>query len=177
MLEETRLEEAHHRKIEHIEPDDRLIGDVSVVVKRKARRDDEITSPHDASFTVDLSVGPLTVEDEADRGCGMQVTRRDLAGQDELNSAKQRIGRQTFAWHAWIFQNQHAAHRVLGGDEVAGRQHQPLRDLEAPDIWDTVGLGLLADETPQLLPKRRHVMVGDLVVKAISLPAIHTVAA
>ena len=133
MLVEARLEEIDRRHVEHVEPDHRLLRGVAVVVDGPVRRQHEVARRHDGLLAVDLGVGALAVEDEADRRRGVAVRRRDLARQDELQAGIERLRDARLAAQHRILQHQHAARRLLGGDDGAGFGDERLDVLEAPD--------------------------------------------
>src|SRR4051812_6045727 len=84
VLGEARIEEANDRDIEAVEPDDRHIRVVPVVVPGPARRDDEIAGTHARAFAIHGREGSGTLDDEAQRALGVAVAWRDFTGQDQL---------------------------------------------------------------------------------------------
>jgi hypothetical protein len=55
-------------------------------MKRPGRREDEIARLHRDSLAVNRRIGAFACEDELQRGRGVAMAVRDLAGQDELQA-------------------------------------------------------------------------------------------
>ncbi len=88
----------------------------------------------------------------------------DLARQDQLDAGKERIGDARLARLAGIFQHEHAALGLLGGDDVAGLEHQLFDFGEFPQRRLHLGLRLGRHQVLEHLPQRRQVVLRNLVV-------------
>src|SRR4051794_38237988 len=86
VLREGCVKELHQRNVKTIQPEDRVLAVISVVVPRHGRRNDEITLMHDCAFAVDVGVGSIAFEHKPERALGMTVCGRDLAGQNQLHT-------------------------------------------------------------------------------------------
>ena len=164
MLVETRLEEVDGRHVQHVEPHHRFLRGVAVVVDGPVRRQHEVARRHDGLLAVDLGVGALAVEDEADRRRRVAMRRRDLARQDELQAGVERLRDARLAAQQRILQHQHAARRLLGGDDGAGLGNVGPHVLVVPDRRRADRLRLFRNDVLQHHPERRHVELGDAVV-------------
>ena len=165
---EAGLEEIDRGQVEHVEPDHRLFRLVAVVMGGVARRDDKVAGPHDGLLALDLGIGALAVEDEADRRRGVAVRRRDLARHDELEPGIERLRDARLAAQRRVLQHQHPARRLLRADQRAGLVDERLHVLEMPDRRRADGLRLVRDDVLEHLPERGHVELGQPVV--IGLP-------
>ena len=105
LLGERRLEEVDLGKIEHVEPQHRLLRGIAMIVRRPVGGNDEIAGRHVGLLALDCSVGALAVEHEADRRGDVPVRGRDLARQDHLHAGKQGIGGFRLALERGIFQD------------------------------------------------------------------------
>ena len=83
----------------------------------------------------------------------------DLARHDELDAGEQRIGDARLARLAGIFQHEHAALGLLGGDDIAGFEHQLLDLGEFPQRRQHLGLRLGRHQALEHLPQRREVVL------------------
>ena len=139
-----------------------------MIVRRPIRGDDEITRRHECLFALDGGIGALPVEHETDRGRGVPMRGRNLARQDHLDPGKQRVGGAGFAAQRRIFQDQHAALGLLGGDQTAGFHDQRFHVAEMPDRGLAARRRLVGHERVHDLPQRPHIVLGDAIV--IGLP-------
>jgi hypothetical protein len=73
-------EKAQQRDVQTVEPDDRLLAEVAVVVPSPGGRDDEVAAAHRRALAIDRRVRALAVEHEAQRGLGVAVRRGHFAG-------------------------------------------------------------------------------------------------
>ena len=92
-LELVGAEIAMQRRVERVEPDDRLVAAVHVLVPGPARRDDEVAFLHRAVLAVDDGGGAVAFDHEAQRIHGVAVRPRLLAGQQDLQR-----GRRDWWW-------------------------------------------------------------------------------
>ena len=107
-------------------PSSQTIGSsrvVAVVVPGPGRGDDEIARLHRGALAVDRGIGAVPLDDEAQRRLRVAMRRRDLARHDQLQPGEQRAGDRRLAAEAGVHQHQHAARRLLRGDQAA-RLHQ-----------------------------------------------------
>src|SRR5262249_30836236 len=86
MLGERRIQELDDRDVEAVEPEDRPIALVAVIVPRHRRGDDEITLVHDRALAVDGGVRAAALEHEPQRTLRMTMGWRDFAGQYQLHA-------------------------------------------------------------------------------------------
>ena len=73
------------RRVERVEPDDRRIAPVDVLVPGPARRDDEVAFLHRAVLAVDDGRRAGAFDHEAQRVHGVAMRPRLLAGQQDLD--------------------------------------------------------------------------------------------
>ncbi len=83
-LELVGAEIAVQRRVERVEPDDRRVAAVHVLVPGPARRDHEVAFLHRAVFAVDDGGGAVAFDHEAQRVHGVAVRPRLLAGKQDL---------------------------------------------------------------------------------------------
>jgi hypothetical protein len=83
------VQQIHELHVEPVEPDHRLLGLVAVVVPGPGRGDDEIAGLHQGPLAIDGGIGPVPLDDKAQRRLRMAVRRRDLARHDELQPGEQ----------------------------------------------------------------------------------------
>ncbi len=159
-LVERRAEEARERRVEAVEPDHRRGAEIAVVVPGPGRRHHEVAGLHRQLLAGDRRVGALALDDEAQRARRVAVRRRDLARHDDLQPGEQRIADEGGAAQARILQAQHAARRLLLGDEVAGAQELRPHLVVAPVRGHAFGAGL---EPADPLPQREQAHVLHLV--------------
>ena len=122
-LGEAGVEVANRRNVETVEPDHRLAGGVAMVVPLPAGGQHQIERPHHRLFAVDGGEGAFTLEHKAQGALAVTVTRRDLAGQDQLQSGIEAGRDRRLARHARVFEDQDAALGLRGADQIA-RPHQ-----------------------------------------------------
>ena len=137
---------------------------VAVVVPGPGRRDDEVARVHGGALAAHRGVGALAVDDEAQRRLHVAVRRRDLARHDELQPGIERLRDRRAARDRRVLQHQHAAHGLLGGDEL-GRFHQQRADLVvAPERGHAGRLRLARHQRMQRFPQRREMQRADALV-------------
>ena len=165
MLGERRFEEIDLRKVEHVEPQHRLVRRIAVVMRRPVGGDDEIAGRHEGFLALDRGVGALAVEHEADRRGDMPMRRRDLARQDHLHAGKERVGgarsRRACAGFSRISTRRSAS---SARDQPARFHHQTLDVVIVPDDRRAARHRLLGDDAVHHLPERRHAVLGDALV-------------
>jgi hypothetical protein len=165
---EDRIEETRHRHVDAVEPEDRLIAVIRMIVPETGRRDDEIALLHSRAFAVDRRVGAaLAFEHEADRGGRMPVRGRDLARHDHLHPARQRADRRLDAAEARIDEQQHAALRLRRRNDAAGFHHGRANGVEAPEMRERARARLLHHVHFGAAPERRQMLLADLLVEKI----------
>ena len=118
---ELRGEGLHDADVEAVHPYHRLVA--WVVVPGPRRRDDEVTRVHRGALAVDRGVRARALDDEAQRRLRVAVARRNFAGKDELQPGIEALRDARLAPHPRVLQDQHAADRLLGGDQLA-RLHE-----------------------------------------------------
>ncbi len=118
-LGEARVEQAHDRDVEPVEPDHRLVGLVAMVVPGPGRCDHEIAGQHRRALAIDRGIGALSLDNEAQCRLGVAVRRRHFARQDQLQPGEQRMGDRGLALEPGVFEDQHPARRLLGADQPA----------------------------------------------------------
>ena len=158
VLGEAGVEEAQHRDVQAVQPHHRLghalDALVAMVVPGPGGRDDEVARVHGGALAAHRGVGALAVDDEAQRRLHMAVRGRDLARHDQLQAGIERLGDRGAARDRRVLQHQHAAHRLLGGDE-RGRLHQQRADLVvAPERRHAGRLRLARHQGVQRFPQR-----------------------
>ena len=164
LLGERRLEEVDLWKVQHVEPQHRLVGGVAVVVRRPVRGDDEVARRHVGFLALDRGIGALAVEHEADRRGHMSMRRGNLARQDHLHAGEERVGGARFASHARILQDQHPPLGLFGRDQPARFHHQALDVVVVPDDRRAARHRLLGHDAAHHLPERRHAVLGDALI-------------
>ncbi len=173
VLGEAGVEEAQHRDVEAVEPDHRLHHAldalVAMVVPGPRGRDDEVARVHGGALAAHGGVGPLAVDDEAQRRLHVAVRGRHLARHDQLQPGIDRLRDRGVAGQRRVLEHQHAAHGLLGGDQV-GRLHQQRADLVvAPQRGHAGRLRLARHQRMQRFPQRREVQRADAVVVVAAL--------
>jgi hypothetical protein len=165
ILAERGFVEIDRRRIEHVEPQHRLVRRVAVVVRGPIGGDDEIARRHERLLALDRRVGALAIEHEADRGGDMAMRRRDLARHDHLDAGKQRIGDPRLPAQRRVFQDQHAALGLFGGDQAARFHDQGFDVVEMPDRRRAARYRLVAKQRAHDCPQRGHGMPGNACVE------------
>ena len=116
------------------------------------RGDDEVAGAHGGALAIDRRVGAASLDDEAQRGLGVAVAGRDLAGQDQLQAGVQALRDAGLAGQAGVLQDQHAAHGFLGADQRAGGHDVGAHVLVLPDGGHAARRGLARHQVVQRLP-------------------------
>ena len=98
----------------------------------------------------------------------MLVRVGNLAGHDQLDACKERIGDARFAGLAGILKHQNTTLGLLGGDDITGLQHQLFDLAKFPQRREHLRLGFGRDKTLEHFPEWRQMIFRDLFV--ISLP-------
>ena len=169
LLGEAGVEEAHQRDVEPVEPDDRIVAVVAVVVEGPRRRDDEVAVAHRRALAVDRRVGAFAVEHEAQRRLRVAMRRRDLAGQDQLQAGVERLREARLAAQRRVLENEDAPLGFLGGDQPAGF-HDVLADRVVAEVdRRDRARRLLRHERAEHLPERRHAERADACVEGLAL--------
>ena len=91
LLEEHRLQQMGGRNVQAIEPIGRLVAVVTVAMPAVAGGQHDVAGLHRRLLAVDHRIDPLPSRMTAQRVRGMAVRRRDLARQDHLVGANQRL--------------------------------------------------------------------------------------
>ena len=177
LLGEAGVEEAHHRDVQAVEPDDRIAAVVAVVVVRPRRRDDEVAEAHRRPLAVDGRVRAFAVEDEAKRRLRVPVRGRHFAGQDELQAGVDRLRQARLAAQGGVLEHEDAPLGLLGGDEPPGL-HDVLAQGGVAEVHrrDRT-LRLRRHERAQHLPQRRQAEPVDALVEGAPLGLLRCAAA
>ena len=133
MFGEAGVEHVDDRNIQAVQPDDRLVARVAVVVVGPRRRQNEVARVHRRPLAIDGGVGALTLDDQPKRGGGVAVGAGDFAGQDELQPGVQTLRDSRRAVQAGIFEDEDAPLGFLGGDEPSGFHQQRPQFVVAPE--------------------------------------------
>ncbi|MNI69644.1 hypothetical protein D3C73_1254070 [compost metagenome] len=88
---------------------------------------------HGGALAVDGGVGATAFDDEAQGRLRVAVAGRHFAGQDQLQARVQALRDAGLARQAGVFQDQHAPHGFLGGDQRAGRHDVVAHIVVLPD--------------------------------------------
>ncbi len=91
-LAKADLEISDERAVGAVEPDDRLVGAVVVVMPRHAGGGDEVARLHRKRLAVGGGLGPASADDEADRAHSVMMSLGDFSGLDELGAEEERVG-------------------------------------------------------------------------------------
>lgn len=81
-----------NREIETIEPDNRILALVAMVMPIPWRCEDHVSSLHPDFLTLDGCEAIIAFDDEPQRECGVSVCRSCLARQDELEATVNCVG-------------------------------------------------------------------------------------
>ena len=81
MFRKRGVEKLHDGNIEPVEPEDRLVALIAVIVLGPWRRDDEVALVHDRALAVDGRIGAGALQHETKRALRVPVRGRGLAGQ------------------------------------------------------------------------------------------------
>ena len=85
VLVEARAQRPHERHVQTVQPDHRLgLAVVAMVVPGPVGRQDQVAGVHGHLLALHHGEAARALDDEAQRGKGVAVGRRDLAGQDHL---------------------------------------------------------------------------------------------
>ena len=168
-LGEARVEKRHQRNIEAVEPDDGLLARIAVVVERPRRRDDEVTRMHGGPLTVDGGICAFAFDDKAQRRLAVTVTRRNLAGQDQLQAGVQAVGDRRRAAQTRVLHHQHAPLSFTGGDEAAGLHQVRAHLLVAPQRRHAGRGRCRRHQVAESLPQRSQAVLVDALVKRLAL--------
>ena len=91
-LLEHRVEVPGHRSVQTVQPDDRFVRRVVVVVPHPARREDEVARRHAEALAVLHGEGAIALDDEPDGRGRVPVGRRDLARPHDLDGGRHGLG-------------------------------------------------------------------------------------
>ena len=171
-LGEGRAEHPQDGDVESVEPDDGLAGAasaiVAMVVPGPGRCDDEIARRHPRTLAIDRGVGPAAIDHEPQCRLRVPVTRRDLSGQDQLQTGVQAGRDQRLPAQRRVLEDQHATDRFLGTDQRAGLRQVRMHVRPAPERRHTGLLRFGRHERVQHLPQRRHVEAADPCVEVLA---------
>ena len=151
-LGESGIEKRDDRDIESIEPDDRHVAGISMIVKRPRRRDDEIAGMHRRALAVDGRIRAVAFDDKAQRRLAVPMARRDLTGKNELQSRVERMRDRRRAAQSRILQHEHAPLGFLCRDQRAGFEQMLAHDGIAPQRGHARRSRRLRNEIAQHLP-------------------------
>src|SRR3989442_1337278 len=119
-LREARVEIIDQRNIQTIHPDYRRVAQISVIVIRPRRRQDEVTGVHRRSFAFDGRICTIAFNDEAQRGRRVTVRRRNFSRKDKLKTRIQSVCDLRSILDPWICKNQYSAVGFLCRDQLSG---------------------------------------------------------
>mgnify|MGYP003344159596 CR=1 FL=1 len=114
ILGKTGVEEADHRNVESIEPDDWPIRLGAMIVPCPTWSQNEIPGMHRRPLAVDRSVGARSLNDESKRTLSVTMRRSDLSGQDQLQAGVERLRDCCLPPERRILEDQNSPHRLLG---------------------------------------------------------------
>jgi hypothetical protein len=167
---EACVEEANHRNIQAVEPDDRFAAAVNavvaVIVPGPARGNDEVARHHGCAFTVDCRISATAMDDEAQRRLHVAVGRRDLARQNQLQSGIERLRHAGVAGQRGVLEHEHAAHGFLGRDQGAGLFDVGQHLAPFPQRGHTGPVGLVRHQCAKRFPQGNHVEFADLLIES-----------
>jgi hypothetical protein len=86
------VEHFHQRPIEHVDPDDRYVRIVAVIVPSTVRRDDEVPAEGFAALAFHIGVAAVLGKDGAAGICAVDVGRRHVSGRIDRNRASHSVG-------------------------------------------------------------------------------------
>ena len=163
------VQELHDGNVQAIQPEDRLLAWVAVVVPGHRWGDDEITLVHDGLFAVDGGVCAAAFQHEAQGGLGVAVGGRHFTGEHQLDAGVEVRGDAGLAAQARIFQHQNTALGFLGGDQTARLHHGGADVGEAPGGRAAWAARFRRDKVGERGPERGEVLLADLVVERDAL--------
>jgi hypothetical protein len=117
IVTEQRTKELAEGGIKRVKPDRRRRTEMAVIMPAPARGQNQIAGLHDDPLSFYRRVGALTLDNEAQCVLRVSMCRRDLAGSDHLQPAKQRVGDEAGFRESRILQHQHAAFGLFRGDD------------------------------------------------------------
>ena len=123
--------------------------------------------PHLGLFAIEGGEGAIALHDEAQRGLGVAMAGRDLAGKDELKPCIEAGGDRGAARQAGILEDQNATFGLLGGDEVARAQQVVARGIVGPAVRLHGGARHGGDQGVQHLPERKQVLRRHLGIQGL----------
>jgi hypothetical protein len=156
----VRAEEVRERRVQAVEPHDRLRAFVAVVVPAPAGGDDEVAGTHPDALATDGRVGALALYDETQRVGGVPVRGRDLARQDRLQPGEERGRDEARPGQGRVFEHEHAPLGLPRRYQLAGAHEKRPRVAPSPDRGLGRGAGL---EARDALPQRLQAERGDLL--------------
>ena len=170
MVGEARAEHVDDRHVEAVEPDDRRLARITVVVKRPERRQHEVSRPHRRPLAVDGGVGrSVSLEDEAHRRCGVPVAGRDLSRHHELHAGVQALRDLGGAAQARVLEHEDATLRFLRRDETSGVHQQRTDLVVAPHRGHAGAHRLGRHELREHFPQRRRVLLMKPPIQILAL--------
>ena len=96
ILGKSCVKKSHRRNVQPVKPHHRLRhafnAVIAVIMPVPRRRNDEVSGMHRGALAADRRVRTLAIDDEAQRRLHVAMRRRDLAGQDQLQTRVQRLG-------------------------------------------------------------------------------------
>jgi len=113
-------QETDERNVESVQPDDRSIAVVAVVVPGPRGRHDEIAAQHFSANAVNRRIAARAFEHEAQRRLAMTMCPRYLTRKNQLEAGIDRIGRIRQTFQPGIHQHQNAPLRFFRAHHSAG---------------------------------------------------------
>src|SRR3954468_9223604 len=106
MLREGGVEELDDWNVETVEPEDRFIRFVAVIVPHHRRGEDKVAVAHRCALAVDRSMCHAAIKDEAERALGVPVDGRDFSRQDELHPGVEIVSSSRLAAQTGILEDE-----------------------------------------------------------------------
>src|SRR5436190_2687943 len=132
MLGERSVEKLHNGNVEPVQPENRLVALIAMVMPGPGRRDDEIALVHDGPLDINRRVRSGTLQHETKRALHMPMRRRDLAWQHQLHAGIEVGGDLRLTAKSGVFKYKNATLGFLCGDQSPRLQHRGADIAEAP---------------------------------------------
>ena len=165
MLGERSVEKLHNGNVEPVQPENRLVALIAMVMPGPGRGDNEITLVHDGTLAIYRRVRAGALQHETQRTLRMPMRRRDLAGQHQLHAGIEVCGDLRLTAKSGVFKYKNATLGFLCRNQSPRLQHRRANVAEAPARRLARTAWFRRDEIGERQPQRRQVLPADSFVK------------
>ena len=155
-LVEHRLQQVHQGNVQAVQPDDGLVGLVTVVVPGPVGGQHQVAGVHRNAVAVHRGVAPVAVDNEPKGRRCVPVGAGRLSRHDYLEAREEAVGGGYASFQAGIQQHQDAALRILSPYQRSGAQGFRPQLLPAPDVGHRLAPRLADQGLLLYRPEGRH---------------------